>query len=238
MENSEFKSLKVPEVRQYRSKRIAFTLAEVLITLGIIGVVAAMTIPTLVKNYEKKVTITKLKKMYSTVNQALQLSVAENGEYSGWDTPQIIGDKPFYNKYLFPYFKNTVLCSNYQICPYEIHGISAGVFYYLNGTESPFTPIANGRITMLFPDGSIMIFSLSGANGSKVFLDVNGVKKPNMFGKDVFIFERNENGNLIPFCHDKTDAQVQSSCSENDTGQCCAEKIMRDGWEFRNDYPW
>ena len=44
------------------SKRIAFTLAEVLITLGIIGVVAALTIPTLIQKYEKQVYITQLKK--------------------------------------------------------------------------------------------------------------------------------------------------------------------------------
>ena len=37
----------------------AFTLAEILITLGIIGVVAAMTIPTLITNYQKKQTVTK-----------------------------------------------------------------------------------------------------------------------------------------------------------------------------------
>lgn len=41
-------------------KVFAFTLAEVLITLGIIGIVAAMTIPTLINNYQKKITVTRL----------------------------------------------------------------------------------------------------------------------------------------------------------------------------------
>ncbi len=62
----------------------AFTLAEVLITLAIIGVVAAMTIPTLVQRYQEKVTVTKLKKAYSMLNQAYQMAVIEHGTYDQW----------------------------------------------------------------------------------------------------------------------------------------------------------
>lgn len=47
----------------------AFTLAEVLITLGIIGVVAALTIPVLTQNYKKRVVETRLQKFYSTINK-------------------------------------------------------------------------------------------------------------------------------------------------------------------------
>ena len=55
-------------------KKVAFTLAEVLITLGIIGVVAALTIPNVVSNYKKKVVETRLAKLYSVLNQAVELS--------------------------------------------------------------------------------------------------------------------------------------------------------------------
>lgn len=58
----------------YRLKeKNSFTLAEVLITLGIIGIVAAMTLPTLIQNHNKKVVETRLMKFYSTMNQAIQL---------------------------------------------------------------------------------------------------------------------------------------------------------------------
>lgn len=50
----------------------AFTLAEVLITLGIIGVIAALTLPGLIQGYRKKVTETALKKAYSQLSQALE----------------------------------------------------------------------------------------------------------------------------------------------------------------------
>ena len=64
-----------------KNKR-AFTLAEVLITLGIIGVVAAMTIPTLMQKYYEKQTVTKVIEIQSIVSQALKL-VEED-----YDTPE------------------------------------------------------------------------------------------------------------------------------------------------------
>ena len=56
-----------------------FTLAEVLITLGIIGVVAALTIPTLIGNYQKKEVAVRLQKMYNTIQNAISLAEEENG---------------------------------------------------------------------------------------------------------------------------------------------------------------
>ena len=61
-----------------KSRRAAFTLAEVLITLGIIGVVAAMTLPALIQNYQKQVLLTQLKKNYAILNQAVQMLKAHN----------------------------------------------------------------------------------------------------------------------------------------------------------------
>ena len=71
----------------------AFTLAEVLITLGIIGVVAAMTIPVLVQNHRKHVVETKLKKVYSLVNQAIKMSEAEYGDIEYWDITECANGK-------------------------------------------------------------------------------------------------------------------------------------------------
>ena len=62
------------------SSKAAFTLAEVLITLGIIGVVAAMTIPSIVAKYQKMVTATRVKAFYSKINQAYTMSYAFNGD--------------------------------------------------------------------------------------------------------------------------------------------------------------
>ena len=65
-------------------KHLGFTLAEVLITLGIIGVVSALTIPSLIAGCQEKVTITKLKKMYQMVKEAEIASSIDNGSPSDW----------------------------------------------------------------------------------------------------------------------------------------------------------
>ena len=59
-------------------EKFAFTLAEVLITLGIIGIVSAMTIPTLINNYQKKVTVAKLQKVHAVLNQIARMAVVDN----------------------------------------------------------------------------------------------------------------------------------------------------------------
>lgn len=65
------------------SRKIAFTLAEVLVTLGIIGVVAAITMPTLIDNHQKKVAATRLEKFYSMMSQAVYQWVGDTGFIPG-----------------------------------------------------------------------------------------------------------------------------------------------------------
>lgn len=61
-----------------------FTLAEVLITIGIIGVVAAMTMPVLIAAHRKHIVVTKLEKVYSVFNQAVRTSIVEHGDVTEW----------------------------------------------------------------------------------------------------------------------------------------------------------
>ena len=64
----------------FKSKLNAFTLTEVLITLVIIGIVAAITVPTIIANYNEHDKISKIRKTYSTINNALSLSIINGGD--------------------------------------------------------------------------------------------------------------------------------------------------------------
>ena len=90
-----------------------FTLAEVLITLAIIGVVAALAIPSIIANNRKKEFETGFAKAYRTVTQAIMLSQAENGELTdwGWDTATDNTKKAaFAETYILPYFNVVKNC--------------------------------------------------------------------------------------------------------------------------------
>ena len=74
------------------NRKAAFTLAEVLITLGIIGVVSALTMPSLIQSYKEKVTVTKLEKAYSFLNQAYKRISDEYGEPQDWPGVEYAGN--------------------------------------------------------------------------------------------------------------------------------------------------
>lgn len=107
----------------------AFTLAEVLITLGIIGIVAALTMPSLIAHHRKVATASKLKKFYSTMEQAIRFGEAEYGDSNEWVKAGQQTDKngavdydadsnntkEFFMTYLAPYFKYTEIAEGKQI---------------------------------------------------------------------------------------------------------------------------
>ena len=92
----------LPKIRSRNDakKKAALTLAEVLITLGVIGVIAAMTLPTLIQANKNKEVEAKLKKFYSAMNQSIMLSESENGDYKYWSGAYTsVGVENFLDKY-------------------------------------------------------------------------------------------------------------------------------------------
>ena len=79
-------------------------MAEVLITLGIIGVVAALTLPAVIQNYRKSVIETSVKKFYTSINQAIIMSERGNGDKESWSRTAWDADaSPFWDKYFDKY---------------------------------------------------------------------------------------------------------------------------------------
>jgi len=210
----------------------AFTLAEVLITLGIIGVVAALTIPTLVKNYQKTQTVTQLKKAYTTLAQAVKQSEIANGNCADWDwgtDGDAASIRQSFDTLWAPYLRISNFCTTLGECGYS-NGINNLAGAGANGVVSPTT-----RTTLVLSDGTVLIIWVS---IKAIVVDINAGKRPNIYGKDVFYFILDASKGLMPTGYNLSTNTVNNDCSTSGTGYYCASKIMRDGWEMKSDYPW
>ena len=168
----------------YSSKNKGFTLAEVLITLGIIGVIAAMTIPTLIANYQEKQTITRLQKAYATLKNAFELAKVDHGDYSTWSWNQHPStyespEQYFWENYILPYLKvaEKHIPDSSHRCAETVKGLSG---YAISYTDS---------VCVILNDGT-SIYSWVGGDAYYphvwIYVDVNGKSEPNVVGKDVF----------------------------------------------------
>lgn len=130
------------------STKPGFTLAEVLITLGIIGVVAALTMPVLVGNYQKKQTVTKLKRAFSVLSQAVLMSELDNGSTEFWNYN--LEAKEFYDIYLKKYLITT---EDVQFS--EIRKVVT--YKYLNNVEAEGAIGNNNSYAIKLNDGTFVI---------------------------------------------------------------------------------
>lgn len=234
-----------------------FTLAETLITLGIIGVVAALTIPTLIEKYQKKVTVNQIKAAYSLLQQAVQASEADNGDITGWEA---LDASAYAEKYLLPYLKVAKRCGSYAY-----NHISSGCFpdndsfYKLDGKilglggscRDPGwwdkSVLSNGMLL------AICAGTGEPVNAAFILVDVNGFKGKSIVGKDVFGFKLFANykqklvpgsgGYTIPRIEEDRDIIINNKyygCNNNTQyyQYDCTALIAKDGWEIKDDYPW
>ena len=231
---------------------MAFTLAEVLITLGIIGIVAAMTIPTLIANYQKKQTVSKLQKAYSTLSNMTMMMHADNAYSALSGTVSAEKTEKFFYEYVLKYFRSPMISSN-SVCPYS----ECDAYKNFNNTSvgmSIRTSYEYGRVFFTTNDGISYFFSNmkwiveNDEDGNSiqhaeytasptVMVDLNGIELPNTLGKDVFQFITDfANGVTKTGCEQNTDAYVNENCSSSGIGTCCVERIRRAGWKITYDY--
>jgi prepilin-type N-terminal cleavage/methylation domain-containing protein len=170
-------------------KKDGFTLAEVLITLGIIGVVAAMTIPHLMNEIKDRQFKEAAKEAYSKASQAVQqMKQDEGGDLSSYYTT---GNsfKPVFIKY----FKVLKDC-NWRDCVSD-----SATYQQLGQSDSAAMHFWTGQFVT--NDGvfwAISNFGSSTGNRISILVDVNGYQKlPNVYGRDVFMFQL-LNDNLVP----------------------------------------
>ncbi len=194
-----------------------FTLAEVLITLGIIGIIAALTIPNLMGAYRRRVVETELKKSYSEFTQIIQRSQADNEDAIYWNWPytggmtgtNTVDPEEFFQKYFGRYMKITQTIKqnseNYKV--YDSTGaLHNFVGDYGNESTKNFTrwhELADGRAVLFstyttFNSDSIATKE-SGTVGRFYVSTTNRGNKKFVGGKNLFSFTLEiRNGKLVP----------------------------------------
>lgn len=168
-------------------RKSAFTLAETLITLGIIGVVAAVTLPTLVRNYQEKSRVTALTKFYAMLSSAYEHAKFEQGDVTQWEGLKRWTSTGYYgpssicfDKLIRPYFKIMKECDRYE------DGCFASKVPQWNNSTT-FSNLGGGlRKFAVLENGMSVGILASEADYCIVYVDVNGLRKPNTVGLDAF----------------------------------------------------
>ena len=229
-------------------KRFGFTLAEVLITLGIIGVVAALTLPALITKYQKHQTVSQLKRVYSQLSNAVVSSEVVNDNCRQWDLT--LSAQDFFIKYFKDYLPIIKECKagTKDRCT----SIAARLPLKNSSDQTGLMQNISKFYSVVLNNGTI-IFMDSHENQGKIYLfsiDLNGDKGPNRNGRDVFHFAFTKDG-LQGYSHygfnhkhryNMTGAygscNVNSCCSFARAGGGCSTMIMYDNWQIKDDYPW
>ena len=179
--------------------KVAFTLAEVLITLGIIGVVAAMTMPALIVNYQKKSLATQTQKFYSMMSQAVKQYMADEGVDDLRNTPltaiwnddlsdeenNLNEDKAqeACEEFVQKYLKVVEVCENG--CFADYYKTQNGETSYAVGVKTEYEVSLTGKFALA--DGAVLEIR-AGDNSWPIviYVDVNGRKGPNKIGYDLW----------------------------------------------------
>lgn len=204
-------------------KGLAFTLAEVLITLGIIGVVAALTLPNLVANYKKQVLVTQLKAEVNIIENSFRKILA-NEEVDDLNNTPLFNGRSFNKDY---YISQT----GFSEIPNDSEMAFAQEIRKKNRSY-PMFYINNGGC---FAVGSAKSSSLY---SPAVYVDVNCDKSPNGLGYDQFFINFDRFGQLslldaIGVCNERTRKRNSiGSVLGGVIGHACFRKVVQDGWKI------
>ncbi len=200
-------------------KAFAFTLAETLIVMGIIGVVAALTIPNLNSSTADKEKVVKLKKVYSNLQDAFGRAEAVYGPYDEWfqtDTTLATQSTRFAERML-EFMKTSKNCGHTVNAACMKTGNYAGALGDM--ISSTAAPVSADNVSAILADGTSIVFA-SGA----IYVDIDGPNK-GLFrhGVDLFRFYATDTGIDYP----KTTYLCSSTVPGDD--ESCENWVLSNG---------
>jgi len=241
-------------------KKTGFTLAEVLVTMGIIGVVAAMTTPMLVGNVQRQGYAAALRSTVTDLENAFTMAIVNE------DVDNLYGTQMWANAPI------TMNSANRQVFVDNLgqilkingaDGNNNGVTYYTSRGLHSHGLTANGRthnvaidriennyIPINLKNGAVMfIRTFNEANGGEInaadiIIDVNGADAPNTMGRDIHPFYLASNGTMLP-CGGQILANAgemnswRNSCTDNNLGNAgnwwgvtCTGRLVENNYNF------
>lgn len=233
-----------------------FTLGEMLITIGVVGIIAALTIPTLISNYQKHTTLLKLKKIFSEFNGIFEEAKVMYGPMSKWgiihgqDTTEM--DTVYY-KIIAPKLNVEKYCGYNNNNPTDCWAEGCNI----DGTNCRDIPNFYSNAASLEDGTDVAFLNLSDEDYHHyvihIYVDLNGKKRPNRLGRDRFIFEISDStlfkldamGSNPQYPSNDPDrdacwnssADIGSALAFAGSGQTCSFTIIHDGWKIADDYP-
>ena len=208
-------------------KAFAFTLAETLIVMGIIGVVAALTIPNLNSSTADKEKVAKLNKIYSNLNDAVGRAQAVYGPVEEWLSGKTAEQKNliFYER-MSEFMKVQKTCApNTAGCFTKRQGNALKSGFYVTDTPQAFYQVilADGTSVSFFPYGSDNYCQEDGCYN--FYVDIDGPTKGSFtYGKDLFVFVGGSKDGLISSWA-SSNATLRSNCFK--FGNTCSSWVIQ-----------
>ena len=221
----------------------AFTLAEVLVTLGIIGVVSAMTVPTLMQNYQRQSYVTQLHKTYNEMSQALLRYQTDKNAINLTEAGMTSQDAV--NDFIKTYFKTVQECGTVNSCfasSYKtLSGETLPTYYFTMQNVKAYV-LANG-VSVRPGYNTDECAASNGVRIVAVAIDINGKKGPNIGGRDLFWMYFYNNGLIddkpndlvsnAPLTTEQREASFNKRCDTvSGSPDGCMGKIINDGWQM------
>ncbi len=224
-----------------------FTLAEILITLGIVGIVAVLSIPSVMKNYKNRMYTAQLEKVYSQISNATSAIMSDEQVDTFYETKAgaSTAQDATTGEYTagLPYFLNNYFKAVKKNCATgDDPCVQAGVNTYKTITGTPITGIGDGTYCIQTVNGAAICGFFNPNNTCmSIVVDVNGLEAPNIAGRDIFSIDIHKNGSLSDYasgCADNNFGCTASQCTTGATtnlynAACgCLTSVMESGWKM------
>lgn len=233
-------------MKKLKLSKKAFSLAEVLITLGIIAVVATMTLPALMHNINNKKNSAILKEDYSILAQVVKSSTNDGANFEILALGSMTQMKSWFQTYLLPYMKVSNVCYDTQGCWTKkgVKALNGSIGFNNSSGKMGHLPICfvlyNGSNVCLDDRPRADMWTQwgvkvdkNGGNTMEVYVDVNGDKLPNTYGKDIFVFVADDE-QFYPAGIHKTREEIEKDCSPSGKGYFCTVMAKNNGWNILN----